>query len=178
MTQVQDERNLSSANTSPVQIKKLGHVVLRVRDVERSVRFYTEILNFRLTESGLRGAFLNAVGDHHTVGLFRVEDGQPEDEVAQSGVRLDHFAMEVDSLDRLFAIRAFLKEREVPIVFEGRRLLGGHTSVEFLDPDGYHLELYYDMDGVRADGRPRPIDARGQFLTLEDARAHPKSPTW
>src|SRR5437762_235074 len=133
MTQVESEQRTESPVRSPVQIKKIGHVVLRVHDIERSVRFYTEILNFRLTEQGPRGAFLNAVGEHHTIGLFRVEDGPVADDAVKTGVRLDHFAMEVENLDALFAIRAFLKECDVPIVFEGRRLLGGHTSIEFLD---------------------------------------------
>jgi catechol 2,3-dioxygenase-like lactoylglutathione lyase family enzyme len=49
--------------------------VLQVSDVERSIKFYTEVLNFRVSdrqESG--GAFLTGVGDHHTIGLFRASD--------------------------------------------------------------------------------------------------------
>ena len=41
------EQTGTATETSPVNIRKLGHVVFRVRDVERSTRFYTEILNFR-----------------------------------------------------------------------------------------------------------------------------------
>jgi catechol 2,3-dioxygenase-like lactoylglutathione lyase family enzyme len=178
MTQMQIDPDTAGRRPSPVKVKKIGHIVLRVRDIERSVRFYTEILNFRLTEIGLRGAFLNTVGDHHTIGLFQVEDGPVGDDVVPNGVRLDHFAMEVESMDDLFAIRAFLREHDVPIFFEGRRLMGGHTSIEFLDPDGYHLEFYCDMDTVRDGVAPRPVDPRGQFLTLEDARDNPKSPGW
>jgi hypothetical protein len=48
--------------------------------------------------------------------------------------------------------------------------------VEFLDPDGYHLELYYDMDQIPAGGRSRPASAG--FPSLEASRDNPKSPTW
>jgi catechol 2,3-dioxygenase-like lactoylglutathione lyase family enzyme len=178
MIQSQGSAKAEEKGTSPVRVKKLGHVVLRVRDVERSVRFYTDILNFNLTEKGPNGAFLNAVGDHHTIGLFQAEGGESAGTVPEGGVRMDHFAMEVGSLDELFAIREFLNAKGVPITFEGRRLLGGHTSVEFLDPDGNHLELYYDMDPIRPEAGPRPIDPRGRFTSLEESRDNPKPPAW
>ena len=61
----------SIAHRSPIHIKKLGHVVIQVRDLERSMRFYTEVMNFRVSDRGRNGSvFLTAVGDHHTVALF------------------------------------------------------------------------------------------------------------
>jgi hypothetical protein len=84
--------------------------------------------------------------------------------------------MQVETLDELFEIRAYLQERGVPIVWEGRRAMGGHTSVEFLDPDGYHLELFCDMDQIAPGGRSRPKNARHD--TLEKSRDNPKPPTW
>ena len=168
----------SIARPSPVRIKKLGHVVIQVRNIERSKRFYTEVLNFRVSDDASSGGvFLTAVGDHHTIGLFP-SDGDNAELPAEGGVRLHHLAMQVGSLDELFEIRAYLKERGVPIVFEGRRALGGHTSVEFLDPDGYHLELYYDMDQIPPGGRSRPRDPGARHLSLEAARDNPKPPTW
>jgi catechol 2,3-dioxygenase len=168
----------SVARSSPVRIKKLGHVVIQVRNLERSMRFYTEVLNFRVSDNASAGGvFLTAVGDHHTIGLFP-SDGDNAEIPAKGAVRLHHLAMQVGSLEELFEIRAYLKERGVPIVFEGRRALGGHTSVEFLDPDGYHLELYHDMDQIGPDGRTRPRDPNARITSLEAARDHPKSPTW
>ena len=172
------ESSRVAKGASPVRVNKLGHIVLRARDVERSVRFYTEILNFTLTEQGPNGAFLNAVGDHHTIGLFHAEGGENAGTVPEGGVRMDHFAMEVGSLEELFEIREFLKAKGVQMTFEGRRLLGGHTSVEFLDPDGNHHELYYDMDPIRPEAGPRPIDPRGRFHSLEASRDNPKAETW
>ncbi len=177
MTKVEAQPSESSATrTSPVRIKKLGHVVIQVSDLERSRKFYTEVLNFRVSDRGTNGSvFLTAVGDHHTVALFP-SDGATAQKPAEGAVRLHHFAMQVGSLEELFEIRAYLKERGVPIVWEGRRRMGGHTSVEFLDPDGYHLELYCDMDQIPAGGRSRPASAG--YPSLEASRDNPKSPTW
>jgi catechol 2,3-dioxygenase len=168
----------STARSSPIRIKKLGHVVIQVRDLERSMRFYTEVLNFRVSDRGSGGAvFLTAVGDHHTVALFP-SAGEGAETPSEGAVRLHHFAMQVGSLEELFEIRAYLREKGIPIVFEGRRALGAHTSVEFLDPDGYALELYYDMDQIGPDGRSRPRDPGARITSLEAARDNPKPPTW
>jgi catechol 2,3-dioxygenase len=163
---------------SPARIKKLGHVVIQVRNLERSIRFYTEVLNFRVSDNATAGGvFLTAVGDHHTIGLFP-SDGDDAEIPSKGAVRLHHFAMQVDSLDDLFAFRAYLRERGIPMVWEGRRAMGGHTSVEFLDPDGYHVELYCDMDQIPPGGRSRPRDPNARYDTLEKARDNPKPPTW
>lgn len=163
---------------SPVRIRKLGHVVIRVRDLERSMKFYTEVFNFRVSDRSPEGAvFLTSVGDHHTVALFPAA-GDAVETSSKDAVRLHHFAMEVGSLDELFEARSYLRERGVPIVFEGRHRMGGHTSLEFLDPDGYQLELYCDMDRLGPNDRSRPLASGPQPGTLEAARDHPKAPTW
>jgi catechol 2,3-dioxygenase-like lactoylglutathione lyase family enzyme len=164
---------------SPVRIKRLGHVVLQVRNLERSVRFYTEVLNFRKSDDATDGGvFLTAVGDHHTIGLFP-SDGDNAEIPAKGAVRLHHFAFQVETMDELFEVRSYLKERGVPIIWEGRRAMGGHTSVEFLDPDGYHVELFCDMDQLAPGARSRPRSPAGRGLnTLEKSRDNPKPPTW
>lgn len=179
MAQVQVQAPLQpSEHPSPIRIKKLGHVVIQVRNLERSVRFYTEVMNFRVSDNATAGGvFLTAIGDHHTIGLFP-SDGDNAAIPGEGAVRLHHLAFHVGSLEELFDIRAYLRERGVPIVFEGRRAMGGHTSVEFLDPDGYHLEVYHDMDQIGLDGRSRPRNPNAQHDTLEKARDNPKPPTW
>ena len=179
MEQVEVEVKVTpGTRPSPVRIKKLGHIVLQVRDLERSVKFYTEVLNFRVSdrqETG--GTFLTAVGDHHTIGLFP-SAGPNAEKPAEDAVRLHHFAMQVGGIEELFEVRAYLQERGVPIVFQGRRRMGGHTSVEFLDPDGYHVELFCDMDQLGPNQRSRPMSPGPRLDTLEAARENPKSPTW
>ena len=113
---------------SPVRIKRLGHVVIQVRNLERSVRFYTEILNFRVSDDATAGGvFLTAIGDHHTIGLFP-SDGDNAEIPSKGAVKLHHFAFQVDSLDELFEIRSYLRERGVPIVWDGRRAMGGPST--------------------------------------------------
>lgn len=167
-----------SGQQSPVHIKRLGHVVIHVSNLERSMKFYTEVLNFRVSDRSPEGAyFLTSVGDHHTIGLFPPA-GESAEMTCKGAVRIHHFAMEIGSIDELIEARDFLRERGVPIVFEGRHRMGGHTAIEFLDPDGFQLELYHDMDRTRPDGRSRPLGSAPKATTLEAARDNPKSPTW
>ncbi|HZT05984.1 MAG TPA: VOC family protein [Chloroflexota bacterium] len=169
----------SIGTKSPVQVRKLGHVVLWVSDIERSVQFYTEILNFRVSDWEKRPdrqmVFLNACGDHHTVALFSRPGGQmPPPEYLQ----LSHFALEVGHIDELFAIREFLKSRGVPIRSEGRKGAGCNIDVSFDDPDGYHVELYCNMDQVGRGDRPRPASQFHPTSTLEEARDNPVPACW
>src|SRR3954451_11283198 len=81
---------------SPVEIRKLGHVVVWVSDIRRSVQFYTDVLNMRVSDWDVSPdremVFLNACGDHHTVALFSRPGGEmPPPEFLQ----LSHFALEV-----------------------------------------------------------------------------------
>ena len=114
---------MSSEETTPVKVKKIGHVVFNVSDLERSTKFWTEIMGFHVSDVNERGMiFLRNASDHHTVALFpsKSNKGQPEaDQVA-----FNHFALEVGSVTELFKIRDFLKAKDVPILYEGRRGAG------------------------------------------------------
>ncbi len=156
----------------PFQIRKLGHVVLNVRDLEASERFYTEILGFEVTdrypESMAPGGmvFLRCGTDHHTVAL--VGGAQHREDT-----HLHHFAFEVATPDEVFRARELLRQRGVPIVFEGRRRAGCQIAIEFLDPDGNNLEIYWGLDQVGTDGRVRPASEWRPARTLEEAIANP-----
>ena len=160
---------------TPVKVKKIGHVVYRVSDVERSVRFWKEVLGFKESDRNEQGmVFLRNAGDHHTVALVQCETGATlADPNARSALGMHHFAMEVGSVDELFAIRDFLKARGVPITYEGRRGPGSNPGVEFLDPDGYQLELYADMEQIGWDGKSRPAEFWRRASSLEDVAANP-----
>src|SRR3970040_1898838 len=99
MTKVKPQTSENTATRpSPVRIRKLGHIVLQVSDIERSRKFYTEVLNFRVSDRGSHGSVvLTAVGDHPTVALFP-SDGAAAEKPAEGAVRLHHFAMQVGSL--------------------------------------------------------------------------------
>ena len=155
----------------PFQIRKLGHVVFYVSDMERSVRFYTEVLPFKVTDVNEQGmVFLRCAADHHTLALAQRPNGvQPPKEYLQ----LSHFALEVPSMDDLFRIRDWLRQHNVTITFEGRKGPGCNPGVEFLDPDGYTIELYAGMEQVGWDGKTRPPELWRRAKSLEEVVANP-----
>ena len=66
---------------TPVKVRKIGHVVFNVSDVERSTRFWTEIMGFKVSDVNERGmVFLRNASDHHAIALFpsKEDKGQPE----------------------------------------------------------------------------------------------------
>ena len=140
----------------PFNIAKIGHVVLNVRDVERSTRFYTEILGFRVSdaypEAMVPGGmvFLRCNADHHGIALVGSLEG------AAANVELNHVAFEVGSLDEVMRARDHLRRHGVPIDFEGRRRAGCQLAVEFRDPDNHRLEIYWGIDRVGSAGEVRP----------------------
>jgi catechol 2,3-dioxygenase-like lactoylglutathione lyase family enzyme len=156
----------------PFALRKIGHVVLNVSDIERSVRFYTEVLGLQVSDrypdSMVPGGmvFMRCNTDHHGVAL--VGGAGPLEHTS-----LNHFAFEVGSLDEVFRARAWLQQHGVPIVFEGRRRAGCQVAVEFRDPDGNNLEVYWNIDQVGTTGEVRPASEWRQAKTLEDAVANP-----
>lgn len=170
---VRQAASLQSERTdTPIKVKKLGHVVFRVSDVERSTAFWTEILGFVVSDRNERGmVFLRNAADHHSIALAPAGPGTSLP--AHSAVGFDHLAMEVGSVAELFRIREFLQAKGVRIVFEGRRGAGSNPGVEFLDPDGYQLELYTSMDQIGWNGQSRPSSQWRRVSTLEDVLAVP-----
>jgi len=153
-------------------LRKIGHVVLNVGDLEAAVRFYTELLGLQISDrypdSMVPGGmvFLRCNTDHHGVALVGGAPTAPHS-------ALNHFAFEVGTLDEVFRARAWLRKHGVPIHFEGRRRAGCQIAVEFKDPDGNNLEIYWGLDQVGTSGDVRPASEWRQALTLEDAVAHP-----
>ena len=162
-----------NAQDVPFRIRKIGHVVLRASDLRKSVDFYVRVLGFAISdiypEEMVPGGmvFMRCNPDHHGVALVGGMLGPSEKR------ELHHFAFEVDTLDEVFHARQRLREHGVPIVFEGRRRAGVQIAVEFLDPDGHHLEIYWGLDRVGADGRIRPKEEWREAHTLEDALENP-----
>jgi catechol 2,3-dioxygenase len=154
------------------ELRKIGHVVLNVSDLEASVRFYTEVLGLKVSDrypDSMRAGgmvFLRCATDHHGVALI---GGAPKRDRGS----LDHFAFEVGSLDEVFRARTWLMKHGVPIHFEGRRRAGCQIAVEFQDPDGNNLEIYWNIDQIGSTGEARPSSEWRPARTLEDAVANP-----
>jgi catechol 2,3-dioxygenase len=157
----------------PFDIVKLGHVVLNCSDIERSVRFYTQVLGFAISDvypdemvpGGM--VFMRFNQDHHGVALVGSMKG------ASPNVELNHMAFEVATLDEVVRARNHLKKHGVAIDFEGRRRAGVQIAVEFRDPDGHRLEIYWGLDLVKEDGYIRPPSEWKLARSLKQAVADP-----
>ena len=124
-------------------IHRLNHAVLYVRDIERSVGFYRDVLGFTPIEAlgGLRGAaFLRAAGstNDHDLGLFEIGADAAASGAGRTTVGLYHLAWEVDTLGELERIAGVLSERGA--------LVGAtdHATTKALyakDPDGLEFEV-------------------------------------
>ena len=153
----------------PFRIGNMGHAVLVVRDIDVSVRFYTQVLGFKVSdvypESMVPGrmVFMRFNQDHHGLGLV----GQAKE--ASGNRELHHLAFEVPTLDDVFRARDHLEKNGVPIDFHGRRRAGCQVSVEFRDPDGHSLELFWGLDKVDWDGEARPPEEWAPKPSLEEA---------
>ncbi len=167
----------SYRGTSPVKANKLGHFAYEVSDLDRSVRFWTEVMGFDDVERNEIGmAFLRHGADHHAIALVPAKGGRlPE---AGTALRMNHLAFEVDDADVLFKTRDYLKQNDIPVEFEGRKGPGCNISLHFKDPDGYEFELYYSMDQIDETGRKRPAEQHHRVKSLEEAIASPVSATW
>jgi catechol 2,3-dioxygenase-like lactoylglutathione lyase family enzyme len=162
---------------TPIKVKKLGHFVYEVSDIERSTRFWTELLGFQFSDRNEPGMiFLHNATDHHSIALVPSKHKQLAS--PDSGLRFHHLAMEVDDVDALFKARAYLRDHGIPITYEGRRGPGGNIGIEFTDPDGYQFELYADMDQIGTDGCSRPAAQWSRATTLEDALERPLPAAW
>ncbi|HWO40979.1 MAG TPA: VOC family protein [Candidatus Eisenbacteria bacterium] len=165
-------KSMSAPPGMPFRIAKLGHVVLRVADLERSTAFYTQILGFKVSdvypETMMPGGmvFLRCNTDHHCLAL--VGGGEPG-----ANRELHHVAFEVATLAEVLRARDRLRHHKVPIDFEGRRRAGCQIAVEFRDPDNHSVEIYWGVDQVGSDGRVRPPSEWLGASSLEEAIARP-----
>ncbi len=126
------------------QLQHLAHLVLRVRDLERSVDFYQRVLGLEMTSrAGKRMAFLTTPGSakSHELGLLGLGEELPAPD--NNRVGLYHFAWELGSLSALEEFHQHLLDEGVTIVGYGDHGIG--VGVYFLDPDGNELEVFYEV---------------------------------
>jgi catechol-2,3-dioxygenase len=134
-------------------IHRLNHAVLYVRNVERSVDFYRDVLGFAPIEgmAGLRGAaFLRAPGstNDHDLGLFEIGETAGASGAGRSTVGLYHLAWEVDTLHDLQTLSGKLADAGA--------LVGAsdHSTTKSLyghDPDGLEFEIAWIVPADRID---------------------------
>jgi catechol 2,3-dioxygenase len=128
-----------------IQIERVGHVVLKVRSLERSVPFYRDVLGLReVARLGDRMVFFSATGEnHHDLALQEV--GEAAVRPPREAVGLYHVALKIgDSLEQLRAAKDHLEARGIQIAAISNHRVS--QSIYLSDPDGIGLELYVDAD--------------------------------
>jgi len=152
-------------------IFRLNHAVLYVRNVEESVRFYTEVLGFRVVNmapEGFRGAaFLQAPDstNDHDLGLFEIGEAAGASRAGRDTVGLYHLAWELDTLDEL--------ERTAHVLEAAGALVGSsdHGTTKSLygrDPDGLEFEIVWIIPADLLDASA--LQARKRIERLDIAR--------
>jgi catechol 2,3-dioxygenase-like lactoylglutathione lyase family enzyme len=166
----------------PFKITNIGPMSLFVDDVGASEAFYIQTMGFAATESvtykGHRCVFLRNGGEHHSLSLFpkalRGELGlNPDTSVASMGVQVGSYRQLKDAV-------AFLKKNGVPFTEAIPHELcpGVDYAAHILDPAGHCLMLYYYMERVGWDGRPRPASERRKVAKEWPESLEPMSDTY
>jgi catechol 2,3-dioxygenase len=158
---------MSESGTRPLDPRVgIGHVHLKVADLDRAIDFYNGVLGFDVTQRmGSQAAFLSAGGYHHHIGLntWESQGGRPP---APGTTGLYHVAILYPTRVELADALRRLVNARVPL--EGAADHGVSEAIYLRDPDGNGVELYHDRprdDWPRtADGGvamyTRPLDLR------------------
>ena len=129
--------------TKPIHpATRIGHVHLKVADLERALGFYRDVLGFELTQRfGPSAAFLSAGGYHHHIGLNTWEsaDGRPP---AEGTTGLYHLAILYPTRAELADALRRLMKAGIPL--EGASDHGVSEALYLRDPDDNGVELYWD----------------------------------
>ncbi|MBM4406854.1 MAG: VOC family protein [Chloroflexi bacterium] len=147
-----------------MEIKELGHVVLYVRDLKRSRKFYGKVLGWKEVASMGWGAVFSSGRTHHELLLIEVgPNAQPIPPGRRVGMY--HFGLKVgDSDQELREALNRVQAAGVPIVGASDHTVTHSLYIE--DPDGNEIELYIDVPGVDWKTDPQAIVAPIRPLAL------------
>ena len=128
-----------------MQIESLGHVVIKVRDVERSEAFYHGVLGLPIVARNARSTMtFFSLGDHHDFAVVGL--GNDAESPGTKSVGLAHVAFKIgNSLDELKDAKRHLDDAGIPCAPVDH---GVTQSLYFSDPDGNQVELYVDVSDV------------------------------
>ena len=140
---------------------RIGHVHLKVADLERSLSFYGDLLGFQITQRyGDQAVFISAGGYHHHIGLntWYSKNGQP---APQNSSGLFHTAILYPERKDLVTILKRLLDAAYPLT--GASDHGVSEALYLNDPDGNGVELYWDKPSEEW-----PVDAEGNLVMTTD----------
>ncbi|HEX9442622.1 MAG TPA: VOC family protein [Candidatus Binatia bacterium] len=154
----------------PFKIVRLGPVELFVADMQTAAAFYRNTLGFAPTEEvewrGRRCLYLRAGTEHHSVSLYPMELRQelglsPHTTSMSLGLQLANYRQLRDAV-------TFFKKRGARLIDLPPELSPGiDYAAHVLDPDGHCIKLYYYMEQIGWDGKPRPRKP-GKKVAYED----------
>jgi catechol 2,3-dioxygenase len=167
---------ISSITSDTYQVPsgaRIGHVHLKVSNLERSLGFYRDLLGFQLTTMyGDQAAFISAGGYHHHIGLntWHSKDAAP---ASAQGVGLYHTAILYPTRRDLAVVLERLRHAQYPLT--GASDHGVSEALYLRDPDNNGVELYWDRPEeswrYNPDGSiimvTEPLDLRDLLKELE-----------
>jgi len=137
------------------KIKKLGHVVLFVTDPKLSASWYCDILGMEIVvfNEQIPGAFLSLNERDHDIALFKTPDNRK-----LGHIDVEHISFEIDGDAN------DLKEFHQSLLDKGVEVLstvdhGVSYGTYFLDPDGHHLEVFYQIN-------PDDMESKAEFKRI------------
>ena len=186
----------------PFKIRRLGHFGFNLSNMEDGVRFYVDLLGFRISDvmdyshrakdpaevAGLgdpNGYFTRFGTDHHAMVLFpkRVRDALGRHE--RPGITVNQITWQVGSLAEVGAAIRWFNQRGIKQQRSGRDMPGSNWHTYLYDPDGQSNELYYGIEQIGWNGhsKPRAMYDRGfdrppelpqipEFQEVEQAQAN------
>ncbi len=134
-------------------IQRVGHIVIKMRDLEAAKRFYGEILGMSIATESESGVFFRFGDYHHDIAVFKVSEQAEAPKRDQVG--LAHMALVIDSFDSLVRMYRRLKDYGVPI--RGTIDHSFTRSIYCSDPEGNQVEIYCEVpeDDWRTNGMGR-----------------------
>lgn len=134
-----------------IVVNKLGHMALYAPDPDRTAKFYSDVLGFRDSDRIEENfVFMRCGFEHHAINFARGAD-----------VRLHHMAFELRDASHMQQACDLLGRRKIPLLWGPVRHGPGHNIATYhRNPDGYLIELFYDMDRMTDEAlgyyEPRP----------------------
>jgi len=122
-------------------IQRVGHVVLKMRDLEKAKQFYGGVLGMKIAEEAPFGVFFRFNDYHHDIAVFKTAPDADLPKKEQVG--LVHVALVADSVETVKAMYERCKEMGVPI--ESTMDHGMTKSLYITDPEGNTIEIYAEV---------------------------------
>ena len=150
-----------------MEIRELGHIVLQVTDLDRSIQFYRDTLGLPLVSQGKprdrRIVFFSLGAKHHDLALIELAPGAQAHDANRAGVM--HIAFKIgDDVELLKDAKARMVEAGVPIVSTTEHMTT--YSLYLSDPDGITVELYVDRDPATWRDKPDALGAYARPLAV------------